>query len=85
LALEVMARHDVSLFCLSLDMPDMCGTTLAAKIKNEPQYAQTPIVFLTAHADRETIFRALSLGVTDYVVKPPNLLRLLVKTRKWLD
>ncbi len=38
-----------------------------------PALAQTPVVFLTADAQQETVFRAKELNVRGYLVKPVSV------------
>ena len=56
--------------CLILDvrMPGMRGPDLQRELAR--RRCETPIVFITAHADEEVGPRVLSEGAVDYLLKP---------------
>jgi CheY-like chemotaxis protein len=65
-------------------MPDMDGNETAAAIRGIPQFAELPIIFLTAKAmpgDRE---KSIAAGASDYITKPVDLDRLLTVMRSWV-
>lgn len=51
-------------------MPGLDGFGLFEAIRAHPKTAKIPVIFLTASNDRETLLRALRMGVDDYVSKP---------------
>ncbi len=63
---------------LDIDMPGIDGLSLARQIRD--QDADLPMAILTCHDDRELLLQAISLGLTDYLLKPidPNALRQLL-------
>jgi CheY-like chemotaxis protein len=63
----------------------MDGFELTQRIRANPKYAKTPIIFLTSNAGRERIARGIALGIDDFIVKPSNHINLLVKARKYMD
>jgi CheY-like chemotaxis protein len=84
-ALQIMAKQKIDLFYLDIEMPEMDGFELYSQIRLLPQYKETPIIFLTSNASRDYISRGISLGVSDYIVKPSNRVNLIVKARKYMD
>jgi CheY-like chemotaxis protein len=67
------------LILMDVMMPRMDGLEATRRLRNEPEFAATPIIALTALAmpsDRE---RCISAGMNDYMSKPVNL-KELVKT-----
>ena len=46
------------------------GLELLKDIKNDPEINKIPLVFLTNSSDRQDIKTALSLGVSEYLIKP---------------
>ena len=58
------------LFLLDCKMPKLNGFELIPIIRSIPNYAETPIVFLTSENTIDTISVAMNLGVCDYIIKP---------------
>jgi len=71
-ALRVLADSDMVFDCLlfDIDMPGMDGIELCRRVRQIPQYLQTPIVMLTAKRDMENMGDAYRAGATDYATKP---------------
>ena len=59
-----------ALILLDLNLPDMSGTDILAKIKSAPQLKRTPVVVLTTTDDKTEIQRCYDLGCNVYVTKP---------------
>ena len=57
------------LVLLDIMMPDLSGWDVAAKIKENPEWQNIPIVFLTAKGDTMSIGMG-NLAAEDYIVKP---------------
>ncbi|MCL1902845.1 MAG: response regulator [Oscillospiraceae bacterium] len=83
-AIEIMQHQKIDLFYLDIEMPEMDGFELARTIRDNPQYAKAPILFLTGNASRENIERGIGLGISDFIVKPSNHVNLLVKARMYM-
>ena len=63
-----------ALVLLDLNLPDMSGTDILAKIKNENAgpVRRTPVVVLTTTDDKVEIQRCYDLGCNVYITKPVN-------------
>ncbi|WP_174300406.1 response regulator [Caulobacter sp. S45] len=59
-----------ALILLDLNLPDMSGTDILAKIKSQPKLKRTPVVVLTTTDDKTEIQRCYDLGANVYVTKP---------------
>lgn len=53
-------------------MPVKDGISTLQEIKSSPVHQDTPVLFLSAIKDKETIVQALELGADDYMEKPFN-------------
>jgi CheY-like chemotaxis protein len=66
------ARNGPALVLLDLNLPDMSGTDILAKIKGSPALKRTPVVVLTTTDDKVEIQRCYDLGCNVYITKPVN-------------
>lgn len=57
---------------LDLNLPDMSGTDILARIKNDPKLKAVPVVVLTTTDDKVEIQRCYDLGCNVYITKPVN-------------
>jgi response regulator RpfG family c-di-GMP phosphodiesterase len=51
-------------------MPVMNGAEMLAKMKEEPELKNIPVIMLTAEAGKDNVMKIVQLGVKDYMVKP---------------
>jgi CheY-like chemotaxis protein len=66
-------RGCCALILLDLNLPDMSGTDILARIKGAgPPLSRTPVVVLTTTDDKREIERCYDLGCNVYVTKPVN-------------
>ncbi|MFJ4828561.1 HAMP domain-containing protein [Streptomyces sp. NPDC088747] len=81
----LLSRPDVAVVLMDVMMPEMDGYTATAEIRKMPQYADLPIIAVTAKAmpgDRE---KSLLSGASDYVTKPVDTDDLIACVRRWLS
>ncbi|WP_157705723.1 response regulator [Roseovarius faecimaris] len=69
-------------FLLDIQMPEMDGIELLKQIRILPEYADTPILMLTAMSDRKYIDHAFLEGASDYVNKPFDFLELRSRIKR---
>ncbi|MCL2210595.1 MAG: response regulator [Treponema sp.] len=55
---------------LDVDMPDVDGYQAIKMLKNKPETANIPVIFLTARTESDAELAALTLGAVDYIAKP---------------
>ena len=72
------------LFLLDYNMPEINGFELVKIIREFPEFAKTPIIFLTSEHSKNHLELAIKLGVNDYIVKPFNPRKLRDKIAKCL-
>ena len=79
--LSYLKDNRPDLILLDIEMPIMSGIKTLEIIRENPELAKIPVMFLTAAADAETVMEAGNLGVIDYVKKPflPEELSVRVK------
>lgn len=69
-ALDGLAESVPDLVLLDISLPEMDGTEVLRRIRQDPRLASIPVIALTAHAmagDRE---RFLGEGFDEYLTKP---------------
>jgi len=69
-ALKLLEETKPDLIILDINMPDMDGYELLEIIKGKEEFADVPVVFLTAENDEESEAKGLRLGAVDYIMKP---------------
>jgi len=84
-ALIAALNHDFALAILDVQMPEMDGYELAEHLRSEEQTKHIPIIFLTAYADEQQMFKGYGIGAMDYIVKPYDPIVLLSKVLAFLE
>ena len=69
---EGPAKNGPALILLDLNLPDMSGTDILAKVKSDDHLKRTPVVVLTTTDDKLEIERCYDLGANVYITKPVN-------------
>ena len=69
---EGPGQNGPALVLLDLNLPDMSGTDILAKIKQDPKLHKVPVVVLTTTDDKAEIQRCYDLGCNVYITKPVN-------------
>ena len=72
-ALEILNETQPNLILMDINMPDMDGYSLTAKIKGTPGLEAIPIVALTANVMRGDRERSLEAGCDGYIQKPTDI------------
>jgi len=84
-ALNWIQKTDFDLILLDIMMPEMNGYDLCREIRQIPRYKKTPIIFLTAKTDTDSIVTGFEAGAQDYITKPFNTVELLLRVKTQLD
>ncbi|MEM7454044.1 MAG: hybrid sensor histidine kinase/response regulator [Planctomycetota bacterium] len=71
-ALEKLAGLDLppDVFLCDMEMPRMDGLELIRQIREQDEFATTPVVMVTSRSSEKHRHKAFDAGATDYVVKP---------------
>jgi two-component system cell cycle response regulator DivK len=72
-ALEKLEKSEIDLVLMDINMPDMDGYTLTAKIKSINKFSKTPIVAVTANVMRGDREKSLGAGCDGYIQKPIDI------------
>jgi two-component system cell cycle response regulator DivK len=72
-ALEILKNNKPDLILMDINMPDMDGYSLTAKIKETPGLEPIPIIALTANVMRGDRERSLEAGCDGYIQKPIDI------------
>jgi CheY-like chemotaxis protein len=66
---EVNAKRSI-LILLDLNLPDMTGVDILAKVKSNAHLRRSPVIVLTTTDDQREIQRCYDLGANVYITKP---------------
>lgn len=69
--------YNPQLILMDLSLPGLNGWQTVRRLRQQPEFADTPIVALTAHATDRDEERALEAGCSGYISKPFDMNNLL--------
>jgi two-component system cell cycle response regulator DivK len=72
-AIELLQSLQPDLILMDINMPEMDGYTLTAKIRSLPKMGSVPIVALTANVMKGDRERSLEAGCDGYIQKPIDI------------
>ena len=84
-AIEVAIKNQPDLILLDVVMPDMDGLETCRQLKEYPQTAEIPVVFLTAMAESADVVKGFEVGGQDYIVKPFNKTEVLARVKNHIE
>ena len=73
-ALELYAEHSPDMMIVDINLPYIDGLEVIEKIRKSNE--NMPIVVMSAYSDQEKLFKAVKLGLSDYLIKPVPLKKL---------
>jgi two-component system, cell cycle response regulator DivK len=83
-ALVLLETTRPNLILMDINMPDMDGYALTAKIKSMPGFARIPILAITANVMRGDREKSLEAGCDGYIQKPLDVDQLVNEIEKFL-
>lgn len=81
-ALEKARQTNYDAILLDIKMPEMDGMEVLEKLM---QFREVPVIMISGHGTIETAVEAIKKGAYDFIVKPPDLNRLLTTVRNALE
>lgn len=76
---------DYDLILLDVGMPVMDGFETCKAIRKIGRLKETPIIFITAFNDIESIVKGFEIGAQDYITKPFNQKELMARVKTHLE
>ncbi len=83
-ALEIYEKNsdEIDILLTDVNMPKMNGIELVTKVREKD--SNLPIIICTAFNDAEVLLKAIKLGVSDYIIKPIQMITTLKVCNKIL-
>lgn len=76
MALEILQDNKVDLILSDWNMPKMTGIELLRRVREDLVFQNIPFVMISAEATSENIAQAISLHVSQYLLKPVSAAQL---------
>lgn len=73
--------YDINVILLDVMMPEMDGIEACRILKQNPQWKDIQVIFVTALEDKVKLSEALDVGGIDYITKPIDRVELLARIR----
>ncbi len=84
-AVDAVKKQHFDLILMDMQMPVMNGFEATEKIRQMPEYKETPIIALTAFAMKGDREKCLEAGATDYIPKPIDSQEFIEKVKYFTD
>jgi sigma-B regulation protein RsbU (phosphoserine phosphatase) len=84
MALQVAARTPPDLVLLDIVMPGLDGYEVCRRLRQMPETAEVPIMFLSSLEEVQNKTRGFEAGANDYLTKPFEMLEVKVRVRSLL-
>jgi sigma-B regulation protein RsbU (phosphoserine phosphatase) len=84
MALQVAARTSPDLVLLDIVMPGMDGYEVCRRLRQMPETAEVPIMFLSSLEEVQNKTRGFEAGANDYLTKPFEMLEVKARVRSLL-
>lgn len=81
-ALRLLQNHRFDIVISDWNMPHMSGLELLKAIRAHAEFAQLPVLMMTAETEKHQVQLAIAAGVSGYMVKPFTVGALEAKLRK---
>lgn len=83
-AIEILKHKNYDMIFMDCQMPEMDGFEATLRIR-ETELFETPIIAMTASAEKKDLDRCIACGMNDYIVKPLSQEDFNLMIDKWID
>ena len=83
-ALAILADRQIDLILLDIMMPGMDGFEVVRRIRQNEEYQQLPIMFVTVLRETEERVKGIEAGCNDFISKPVDKTELLARVSSLL-
>ena len=80
-AIDIANQFRPDTILLDIQMPKLDGIDTCLKLRELPELANVPVIFLTALSESSVHERAFDVGATDFLVKPYDPIILLARVK----
>jgi len=84
-ALELLKAETPDLIILDIDMPELDGYKICARIKQNQKTRDIPVLFLSGFEETFDIVKGFNAGAIDYITKPVATDELMVRVQTHLS
>ena len=84
-ALQMASDLLPDLILLDIVMPEIDGYELIKQLKDDPETALIPVIFITAKSSKEDMIKGFELGAVDYIAKPFYEQEVLVRVKTHIE
>lgn len=84
-AYELLNYQDIDLIILDIYMPNETGINFCKRFKEESDFVNIPVLFVSTDNRREVILSALKFGGADFISKPFAKEELIVRVKNQLN
>ena len=76
---------DSDLVLLDVEMPEMDGFEVCARLKQLPKLTDVPVIFISSYAATEDKVKAFECGGVDYITKPIAMAEVIARIQNHLN
>lgn len=80
-AMEIIAKHDLDLFVVSLNLENEDGLRLSSHLKSSERARSVPILMIAEEDDMQRVVHGLDIGAHDYMMRPVERSELMARVR----
>ena len=81
-ALRLAKSEDPDLILLDIMMPGMDGFAVCQELRQNPDFEDTPVLFLSALSEVKERIKGFDVGANDYITKPYHQAEVLARVRR---